>query len=109
MTSRSYPAVLKLIQELYGLTRIDLVVHGIQAAVNLRVMQAADTVTVVHRCLPALGARTQSAETDPSVIVARDEPTAAQQVEGGRIGIREQCGERQSAPRSAELLRSMDG
>src|SRR5215216_6581765 len=101
MTSRSYPAVLKLIQELYGLTRIDLVVHGTPAAVNLRVMQAADTVTVAHRCLPALGARTQSAETDPSVIVAGDEPTAAQQV--GRIGIREQCGERQFAPRSAEL------
>ena len=42
-------------------------------------------------------------------IVTGDEPAPAQQVEGGRVGVREQCGERQLAPCSAELLRGLDG
>jgi hypothetical protein len=42
-------------------------------------------------------------------IVAGDEPAPAQQVEGGRVGVREQCGERQFASCSAELLRGLDG
>ena len=45
----------------------------------------------------------------PSILSLGMNQPPAQQVEGGRVGVREQCGERQLAPCSAELLRGLDG